>query len=399
VQTNPVTFTVEFHPRADVSTFKATLNPPLGTTGGATDITASFSQPLTPGGRSTAVVTVPETPCHLLTAGCIEERRLRVEAEMRPRRPFDSTGHDHRFHLRGAATPPPPTSPPGPSIDLSLPTTNFATVWGDPVSVTATVESQNGFSGPVELTVENLPFGVTASAVTVNVPPNGTVTGTLNLTTVAAGTQLAPPPLRVRATAQAGGVAPRTANFNLAVLRTPGSFDPVTLRTTTAPPCGSVTATVVATGSGPGVEFSGPPFNQTNPQILPFSAGYALSPRCRIGVVIPPVVQTPRTGLWNLGFDPAIGATALGRQIDNPEGVFTNGYFSKDDSLFLLVTPTSGGTPQTTAAGLYDLATGTKIDASKFFTARVVSVVLNGSTVTLNTDPPLAPGQDTWPVP
>lgn len=156
---------------------------------------------------------------------------------------------------------------------------------------------------------------------------------------------------------------------------------------------------MVATGSGYGVQFTGPPFNRTNPQVISFSSGYALSPRCRIGLVIPPVVQdTHRTTLWNLGFDPAIGAVPLGGLIDNPSGVFTNGYFSRDDSLFLLVIPTGGvGTPQVASAGLYDLALRTKIGESKFFTATIISVVLNGNAVTLNTNPPLS--SPNWTVP
>ena len=403
LQPNPVSFTVEFHPRADVTTFRATLDPPLslgGSAPGDIDVTAEFSQPFMPGGQSTATIMVPQTPCSLLLAGCIQERRLRVRADMASSQLFDSTGHDRPFRLQGVTTPPPPPPPAGPRIDLNLPNTNLTTVWGNAVRVPVEVESQNGFRGAVDVSLDNPPFGVTAAPITVNVPANGTATGSLNLTTVQAGTAVAPPALRMRATPQAAGVSSRTANFNLAVQRVGGSFDPVTLRTTTAPPCGSVTATVVAAGGGSGVEFSGPPFNQTNPQTLAFSAGFAISPRCRIGVVVPPVVQNVhRTGLWNLGFDPGVGAPALGTQIDNPTGVFTNGYFSKDDSLFLLVTPAGGGTQHTTAAGLYDLARGTKVGATKFFTASVDSVVLNGSTVTLNTNPPLSQGQDTWTIP
>jgi hypothetical protein len=250
---------------------------------------------------------------------------------------------------------------------------------------------------------------VAVPSATVNVPQNSTVSGTLILSTVVAGTRLAPPPLLVRAIPQASGVTSKTASFNLVVLRVEGGFDGVTLRTGNST-CGSVTATVVATGSGPGVQFTGPPFNQTNPHTLPFSGrepqppgpalpeGYTISARCRVGLVIPPVIQnTPRTALWNLGFDPAIGAKPLGSLIDNPTGVFTNGYFSKDDSLFLLITPTSGGTPNTTSAGLYDLARGTKIGVGKFFTGTVVSVVLTGNTVTLNTNPPLS--SPNWTVP
>src|SRR5687767_11961022 len=92
VQTNPVTFTVEFHSRADVGTFRATLDPNPGypTTGG-TNITGDFPQPLRSGGQSTAVVTV-QHPCSQFPAGCIGEHRLRVEADMSPSQAFDSTG-------------------------------------------------------------------------------------------------------------------------------------------------------------------------------------------------------------------------------------------------------------------------------------------------------------------
>jgi hypothetical protein len=44
-QSNPVTFTVQFDPRANVSTFKATLDPTAyNPTMGGTDITSNFSQ-------------------------------------------------------------------------------------------------------------------------------------------------------------------------------------------------------------------------------------------------------------------------------------------------------------------------------------------------------------------
>lgn len=295
-------------------------------------------------------------------------------------------------------------APPSPSpfIDLSLSNANIAVVWGNTVSLTVTVKGKNGFAGAVNLTLENVPFGVTPSfaPAIVNIPQNGTATSTLNLHTVAAGTKLVPPALRIRAAPQAGGVASKTANFTLDVRRTPGRFDPVALRTTPSS-CGSgsVTAIVVPTGNGPGVQFIGVPFNQT--EIIQFSTGYAFSPRCRIGLVIPPVLQNlHRTKLWNLGFNPAIGGTgaaALGSFIYSASGVFTNGYFSQDDSLFLLITPTGGvGTREVAGAVLYDLARGTTISGGGFFTATVISVVLNGNTVTLNTNPPFSIN---WTVP
>jgi hypothetical protein len=301
---------------------------------------------------------------------------------------------------------------PSPHIDLSLSNSHIITVeWGNTVSVVVTVEGKNGFSGAVDLTLENVPFGVTPSFAPsrLNVPQNGTATSALSLSTVAGGTMLAPPPLRVRATPQAGGVASKTASFTLDVWRTGGDFRQVTLRTNDSS-CGSVTAAVVAPGpnaphSGPHVRFSAPPFNRTYPQAaLPFSEGYAVSPRCRIGIIIPPVVREQHhTALWNLGFDPAIGGgSPLGHQImTGIPGVFTNGYFSQDDSLFVLVTPTGGvGTTHVAAASLYDLARGTKIGESKSFTGRVNSVVLDGNIVSLNTNPPFStPEASGWTVP
>ncbi len=277
-----------------------------------------------------------------------------------------------------------------PNITLSLSNSNVAVMWGNAVNLTVIVEGQRGFAGPVDLTLENVPHGVKPSfaPATVNVPQNGTVMSTLILNTVTADTKLGPLTLRVKATPQTGSVARKTADFDLAVLRTEGQFDPVTLITNDSS-CGSVIATVVATGSGYGVQFTGPPFNRTNPQTIDFSTGYAISPRCRISLVIPPVtLNTPRTTFWNLGFDPAIGADPLGRLIDNPEGAFINGYFSQDDSLFLLVTPGGAGTHHAAVANLYDLARGTNI-GREFFTAKIISVELKIDTVTLYTNPSL----------
>ena len=113
-----VMFAVQFHSRADVSTFRETLDPDFGypTTGG-TDITSSFTQPLTAGGQSTATVAVPPFgSCSLSNnSSCILEHRLRVEAAMRPGQTGDSTAQEHRFWLDeptpGSGQPPPRRAP------------------------------------------------------------------------------------------------------------------------------------------------------------------------------------------------------------------------------------------------------------------------------------------------
>jgi IPT/TIG domain len=199
---DPLTFAVEFHSRADVSTFRATLNPNPGypTTGG-TDITASFSQPFTPGGQSTAVVTVPPTGRIILQTAGGQEHRLRVEARMRPSRAFDSMGHEHLFRLPGPSPMPPP--PGGPALGFSL---------GGPITINAGASATVAVTAspaPSSATTVNLTSsaGVTVPATT-TIPANttmsgqfaiaGQIGGSATVTAAAAGFQSGSLTVRVR---------------------------------------------------------------------------------------------------------------------------------------------------------------------------------------------------------
>ncbi|HET6467174.1 MAG TPA: hypothetical protein VFG43_02235 [Geminicoccaceae bacterium] len=373
---NPLTIDLALHDRAVQQTFRAELD--------GQDITGQFAFAGTPRRASAQMPPLQRSP-HI----------LRVEAEMSPRRPFDSTGRNIDFRITSVPPPPPGGGGGGfPAIDLRLVPGTLELAWGTGATVTATVEGRNGFGGTVDLALFNPPVGVAAPPAALNVPLNGTASAPLVLATVAAGTALQPGPVQVRASPQTGAPA-QTRSIALRVDRTPGSFaNPVTL-TTGSGSCGPINAAVTGTS----VNITGP-FGNTNPQSLAFSQGYALSPNCRAAVVVTPVGAggEPNVDLLNLAFPATIGADPPGRIVANPAGFFVEGRFSPDDSLFVLVTPGTG-TGQAASAGLYDVPTGAQIGAPKHFTATVDGVTLAGRTVTLATTPPLARGQDEWTLP
>ena len=133
--------------------------------------------------------------------------------------------------------------------------------------------------------------------------------------------------------------------------------------------------------------------------MCPSQVRYAFSPLCRAAVLVTPVDPVsgePNTNLLNLDFPRVIGADPPGRIVANPAGFFVQGWFSPDDSLFVLVTPGTG-TGQAGSAGLYDVPTGAQIGAPKHFTATVDDITLSGRVVTLHTTPPLS--QPDWTLP
>ena len=350
-QSNPVTFTVEFHPRANVGTFSATVDPPLGSGSGPTDITSNFSPAPAPGGQSTATVTVPQTPCSLLTAGCVQERRLHVHANMSPSQVFDTTGYDHIFRLQGVAAPPPPPPPPSPSVSLTVTPASATAVWGQAASYTVEVAGQNGFSGPVALVADQLPAAVTpslsASSVTLaaNGPPQ---TSSLSLATTFGATPPGSSTFRVQATSTAPTVR-RTAT--LAVARVDGAFTKSS-HLSASSTCGAdVTATyqsIALNDIRVTFEVSNRPSGMVSTQAIP-SVYYAFSqaPDCRIGVVMHPCQQAGCTGAgdpalswYNLGWQAS--TPAIPQRVDNETRInWHQFWFNTDQSLLLLITKTT----------------------------------------------------------
>jgi hypothetical protein len=411
-RSNPVTFTVQFHSRANVSTFQATLDPPLDAASPVDiDITSSFSPAPAPGGQSTATVTVPQSPCSLLTVGCRQDRRIRVRADLSPSQAFDSHGHDRTFRLVGVMTPPPPPPPPSPSVTMTIMPTTASVVWGQSASYTLEVSGQNGFAGPVTLTVDQLPANVTpslsASSVTLvaNGPPQAS---TLTLPTTFGATPPGASSFRVRAMSSAPTV---TRNATLTVARTDGPFVKSTHRSASAM-CGT---DVNATYQNFGVNdfrttfaVSNRPAGMVSTQAIP-SIFYAFSqaPDCRIGVVMHPCQQQGCTGAG----DPAFSWYNLGWQANNP-GIpnrvqnltqinWHQFWFNADQSLLLLVTKRQQAVTCVpncmfldVRAFVYDALTGTRLGQEDFRTratgalndptADVTGASLSGNVVTID---------------
>jgi hypothetical protein len=98
--------------------------------------------------------------------------------------------------------------------------------WGQSAPYRVTIQSGNGFAGPVTLTAQSLPQpGAAATPVVVNVPANGTVTGTLDVTTVRGGVELGRHTITVRAASPGYPNSSRTTH--LRVLPAEESFTPL----------------------------------------------------------------------------------------------------------------------------------------------------------------------------
>lgn len=394
VQTNPVTFTVDFHSRADVGTFRATLDPNAGypTTGG-TDITGDFAPPPTPGGQSSATVTVNH-PCQFYPAGCIGEHRLRVEADMSPGQAFDSTGHEHVFRLQGTTAPPPPPPPSGPDFRVEITPADQSLAWGGSASYTVTVRSLNGFNQAVALTAADLPDGSTASLspTSVTPPANGTATSTMTIATSVAVTEVGETEFRVVGTDP--GNRNRDDEARLDVLRVAGAFGPniYPLQSGNST-CGPVTATIAG---GPSVQFTSP-LGTTNPA-LAFGPGYDISSDCRVGFVIPPVSGgTPFVNLVNLLFAASTGAPGINNSYDFAS-VAIESRFSPDGSIVAIVGPGPGGVGGGFSVQLHDVVTHNS-SSSAGFDGIITSLNLAGEEVTVTGDQPSGPFSFTLQLP
>lgn len=198
-------------------------------------------------------------------------------------------------------------------------------------------------------------------------------------------------PASVTVTARASGIRQRTAGATLRVLRATGAF----VRT---PPayapvrCGGVTATPVDRDPGPGfvpgVRFSIPAAGAN--QLSYFDALYfAISPHCRVGVVLPrDELLGPALNLVNLGFGPGAGAPALGMLTSfGPPYFWQAFWFSPDDSLLLVIgrIREGSGTPNTHDAAVYDTVRHRRLGYTQFIPDIIEadddpSPLLNGET-------------------
>ena len=393
---DPVTFTVEFHPRADVSTFRATLDPNFGyPTSGGTDITANFSPPPTAGGTSSAVVPVPPFgSCSLFfNPYCVLEHRLRVEARFTSGRAGDTTGHEHRF-LLDEPTPWPRHSPASSSQRTEFFSERDAGKPQRPVGMGTTyqvdLQGQNNFNGTVAVELlgpggNPLPAGVTAAPLAISLAPAApNATATLNLSTSAVATPPGTLALQVRATSPSA--ITRTRNVNFTVTRTPGVFEyrPTTSGATST--CGTVASATYGdidsdpSRIDPGVTFTAPPGGASTGGIRALYYLFSSPPGC-VGVALHPLVSEtgvmvePALSWFNLGLSQNLGAPAIPGRVENL--VDTNWHqfwFSADQSLMLLVTRLPLATPtsaQQYRLFLQDAATGQRI-ASTDITPRIV---------------------------
>lgn len=104
-------------------------------------------------------------------------------------------------------------TPPTPGITVSLSATNLTVVQGQSGTVTTTITRVNGFTGDIDLTVENAPAGVTPTFTPAKLP-NGSTSSSLQL---AAAPGATPGPYTLTIRARGAGVTDQTVALSLAV--------------------------------------------------------------------------------------------------------------------------------------------------------------------------------------
>ena len=304
---------------------------------------------------------------------------------------------------------------PVPSIALNVMPNISTVVWGQTASYDIEVQSQNGFSGQVDLQVDQLPAGVvyTLSANTVNLSAaNPSQTVSLSLQTGLGGTQLGSSQFRVRTMSSVSSVS-QTPTLN--VQRIAGAFAKRPHLSAANEICsGAVTANYAPIAVNDiRVTFtvtttSGSSSTQAIPAIYYVLPGNIQAANCRVGVVMHPCQQAGCTGAgdpalswYNLGWPAAIGAPALTQQTANITGInWHQFWFSPDQSLLLLVTKMQQAVncPPTcpylnVRAFLYDTINGALLGQQDFRTrvsgsvvdpvADISSIALAGQTVTI----------------
>lgn len=304
-----------------------------------------------------------------------------------------------------------PTPSPNPSVSIVIRAIRNQIVWGDSAEYEVEVSGQNGFSGPVTLSVHDLPAGIAPSFSSSNVSlaaGGAPQTVSLNLGTTAGGSPLGLSKFEIRASSSAPRVK---ADANLTILRIDGAFTKQPNLSTPAGCGSSVSADYRSVGVNDiRVTFkvqqpSGPVSTQAIPAVF-----YALSPSpdCRVGVVMHPCRTAGCTGAgepslswYNLGWPSATGADPIGDQVENLAGInWHQFWFSPDSSVILVVTKmTQAVTCPPNCPHLdirvfaYDSITGRNLGQTDIRTsaargndptAEITNVDLNGNTVTIH---------------
>lgn len=164
----------------------------------------------------------------------------------------------------------------------------------------------------------------------------------------------------------------RSVPASLVIKRKYGLFDRVTLHHygDSSQSCGSITATIGGDRNTPTVLFhitTGSISSSPSPVLY-----YAISPRCRVGIVIPPwkndPAYDPAVSLYNLGFSMPNGPHGLGNEIKLITQMFWQQFWcSRDDSLLVIIGRTINGTSADTHfAYLFNTVTGNEIDNETF---------------------------------
>ena len=310
--------------------------------------------------------------------------------------PFDSVGQDREFRIRGTNTTQPPPPPSSPYFQVSVPTTSMAVNWGNSASYPVNISGQNGFSGPVDLTAQNLPFGATVVPTSVTVPTNGTVASSLTVNTDQNATALGDYPFDFRATSP--GVFPVTRTFQLHVLPTDDPFHPLDwLTTSTSIPCNGTNATVASNGT---VSFDGSGFAATT-GIAVFQ--YAFTPDCsnaRGAIVIGPVritqtgAQIYPANIYNFGFPHEIADSPGGHFSLAVEPYVWNEFRVATDGSFLVAVSNRDGQYHATLWNMLGLS---QINPPKHYTlGATLTPTVSGTDILVQT----SNGNDfSWPLP
>jgi hypothetical protein len=138
---------------------------------------------------------------------------------------------------------------PTPAIALTLGAASVEVVRGGVATLPVSITRTGGFTGPVSVTAESLPGGVTAGGITI---PAGSTTGALEIVAAAPG---AAATATVTVRASGTGVTAQTGTFALTVREPPGFTLAVSPTTVSLQPGGSGTATVSIARTG---GFTGP---------------------------------------------------------------------------------------------------------------------------------------------
>ena len=413
--TSPVNLVLQFDSSAVVnnSNFAVELHSVTTPTGGSPqcgpliqNLAPQLQPQPVPGGSSSTTITVANDYC------------LRLHADLTSSRPFDSTGFDYYFRVNASTSggsPPPGTSP---GFSLSANPSNGSVVWGNrSPNFAISAQGSGGFNQQITLTATGTPAGGGPPSFSLN-PITSGQSSNLTMGTTIARTRLGASQIVV--SGMSGGLSAQTM-VTLNVLPLDGAFTEV-VPISSNRVCGNVAALYDTSQvnnftvdfqvyPGPAPQGAPLPVNhlpsgavQTMPP--PQESFYAISPNCRVGLVMPGLQSSPQpqVNVYNLGFSPATSAVGgipqqAGSNIIN--WLWRRFYFSADDSLFYSVARLQGniGMPGPHVGNLRNVITGhdtqcgfqfvpnvTAVRAtedSTDFLPDIQSVTLGGGTVTV----------------